>query len=279
MKRIICLAVFLGCMLSVLSVSAAQNVVSLHKGYELLTKASEGYPDSEEEKLTNGRYGTPVAAGNASYYYRNGEFVGFHRDDANADGNFVILLDLAESLEDLADFEIGYLNETDVGIFAPVKVTFYISDTRDGDFAFVGERAISESTASGQQKAGVATVTPETPVSGRYVMCIITPRGTYREEDGGTEKTAAWTFIDEVTVLQGKNPLSEPEENAGESAGESGNDRGGSADASGAVGTAGGASPSAESRSPSAGDKGLVLAAILGGSALAAIALIGRRRT
>ena len=259
MKRIICIAVFLGCMLSVLSVSAAQNVVSLHKGYELLTKASEGYPDEGGAQLTNGRYGTPVANGNTEYYYRDGEFVGFHRNDVNRDGNFVILLDLAEPYDDLADFEIGYLNETDVGVFAPVKVAFYISDTREGDFAFVGERTLSEPTDAGQQRAGVATVTPETTVSGRYVMCVITPRGAY--EDGGTEKTATWTFIDELTVLQGKNPLSEPEERDGEVSPKSGE-----------------AAPPVSTQ-PSAGDKGLIFAALLGGSALATIALIGRRRT
>lgn len=259
MKRSICIAVFLGCMLSVLSVSAAQNVVSLHKGYELLTKASEGYPDDGGEQLTNGKYGTPVANGDVSYYYRDGEFVGFNRSDVNADGNFVILLDLAESYDDLADFEIGYLNETDVGIFAPVKVAFYISDTRDGDFSFVGERTISESTAAGQQKAGIATVTPETTVSGRYVMCVITPRGTYEQDGNGGEKTATWTFIDEVTVLQGKNPLSEPQESSGEQSGEP--------------------APPVGTQVPSAGDKGLIFAALLGGSSLAAIALIGRRRT
>lgn len=265
MKRSICIAVFLGCMLSVLSVSAAQNVVSLHKGYELLTKASEGYPDEGDAQLTNGKYGTPVANGDTSYYYRNGEFVGFNRSDANGDGNFVILLDLAEPYDDLADFEIGYLNETDVGIFAPVKVAFYISDTRDGDFAFVGERTLSESTAAGQHKAGVATVTPETPVSGRYVMCVITPRGTY--EESGAEKTATWTFIDELTVLQGKNPLSEPGESTGESVDDSGSLSGSES------------APPVGTRAPSAGDKGLIFAALLGGSALAAIALIGRRRT
>ena len=265
MKRSICIAIFLGCMLSVLSVSAAQNVVSLHKGYELLTKASEGYPDEGGEQLTNGRYGTPVANGDSKYYYRDGEFVGFNRNDANGDGNFVILLDLAERYDDLADFEVGYLNETDVGIFAPVKVAFYISDTREGDFTFVGERTLSESTAAGQQKAGIATVTPETTVSGRYVMCVITPRGTYEQD--GVSKTATWTFIDEVTVLQGKNPLSDLDETGGEGVS---NADGNSLSNSGATSSA---------QSPSAGDKGLIFAALLGGSALAAIALIGRRRT
>ncbi len=258
MKRILCIALFLVCLLTVLSVSAAQNVVSLHKSYELVTKASEGYPDAGGE-LTNGKYGTPVDNGTNQYYYRDEEFVGFNRSDANADGNFVIVLDLAEQYNDLADFEVGYLNETDVGIFAPAKVAFYISDSRNGDYTFVGERALSESTAAGQQKAGIATVTPESPVSGRYVMCVITPRGTYTDENQ-QERTATWTFLDEITVLQGQNNVSDNSQTSENS-------------------TESSSASSAESQTPPTGDRGLLMLAILGGSsALGTVALIGRRR-
>ena len=118
MKRAFALFCFLALSLSGMTVSALQNVVSLRKTYELLTPASAGYPD-EDYQLTNGRYGTPVATDTGSNFYRNPEYVGFRRDDANADGNFVILLDLGESLNDLTAFELSYLNEPSVGIFAP----------------------------------------------------------------------------------------------------------------------------------------------------------------
>ena len=116
-------------------------------------------------------------------------------------------------------------------------------------------------------------------------MCVITPRGTY--EENGTEKTATWTFLDEVTVLQGKNPLSEPEESGGESISDSSGSSSVSSvsigsDGSGVSGAnldSGAETAATGGTSPSTGDKGLVLAAILGGSALAAIALVGRRRT
>lgn len=267
MKRMICLLLFFLCFLSVLSVSAAQNVVSLHKGYELITKASAGYPD-EENELTNGRYGTPVENGDKSYYYRDTEYVGFNRGDANSDGNFVVILDLAEEYTELSDFEVGYLIETDVGIFAPQKVAFYISDARDGDFAMIGEVSLSGTTAAGQQKAGIATVTAADTVSGRYVMCVITPQGAYTDEDG-TDRTATWTFIDEITVLQGKNPISEaPSSDDGSVNNDTPSDASRSQSQS-----------SSSEPSPAAGDKGILSLVFLGGaSALGAAALIGRRR-
>ena len=98
MKRLLCLFVFMLCMLSMLSVSAAQNVVSLHKSYKVLTPVSEGYPD-ENYELTNGRYGTPVDNGGVSYHYQDNEYVGFRRSDGGDTGEIVILLDLGEQYD------------------------------------------------------------------------------------------------------------------------------------------------------------------------------------
>ncbi len=255
MKRAFLLACLLAFSLSVLSVSASQNVVSLHKSYELLTPASAGYPD-EDYQLTNGRYGTPVVTDTSSSFYRNPEYVGFRRDDANADGNFVILLDLGESLNDLTAFELGYLNEPAVGIFAPVRVAFYGSDERDGDFAFLGELALDEPADPASAKAGVVTVEPESAFSGRYVMCVVTPRVTYVSPEG-SELPAVWTFLDELTVLQGARPLLPGEEPSPSAAAES----------------------ALASASPVVGDRGLVFLALLGASALVAVALVERRRS
>ncbi len=253
MKRAFALFCLLTLSLSALSVSALQNAVSLRKTYELLTPASAGYPD-EDYQLTNGRYGTPVVTDTGSNFYRNPEYVGFRRDDANADGNFVILLDLGESLNDLTAFELSYLNEPSVGVFAPVRVAFYGSEERDGDFVFLGERSIDEPTDPTSTVAGVAIVEPESAFTGRYVMAVVTPRATYVSDDG-TELPVVWTFLDELTVLQGTRPLLPGEE----------------------------PSPAAESAlasvSPVVGDRGLLLLAALGASALAAVAFLGRRRS
>ncbi len=272
-KRMICVALFLVCLCCVLSVSAAQNVVSLHKSYELVTSASEGYPDTSGE-LTNGKYGTPVPNGDVQYYYRDPEYVGFNRSSVNTDGNFVIVLDLADPCKDLSSFELGYLNETDIGIYAPTKVAFYISNELSENYTFVGERALSESTAAGQQKAGIAEVIPETPVSGRYVMCVITPRDKFTTEDG-QERTATWTFIDEITVLQGQNPLDDESKTETTSSAES------SADMTSSVPMSS-ASVSTESASvpsrPGAGDRSVLLFVLLCGvSGLLSAALISRR--
>ena len=85
-------------------------------------------------------------------------------------------------------------------------------------------------------------------------MAVVTPRATYVSDDG-TELPVVWTFLDELTVLQGMRPLLPGEE----------------------------PSPAAEnvlaSVSPVVGDRGLVLLALLGASAFAAVALLGRRRS
>lgn len=203
MKRQLCAAFAVLLLLGALTAAAAQTVVSQNKSYTLVTPASSGYPD-DGTKLTDGKYGTPVEDGSGSHYYRSPGYVGFHRNDADADGNFVILLDLGEKAEDLTSFELGWLNETDVGIFAPRKVEYLIGDTANGTFVSVGSAEPDEPTGAGQQKAGIAVVAPESPAAGRYVRCVITPRGEYTDENGET-KTAAWTFTDELTVLQGKD--------------------------------------------------------------------------
>ena len=90
MKRFFCVCLFFLALVGVLSVSAAQNVVSLHKGYTLSPGASQGYPD-ENYELTNGKYGTPVENGTVNYYYRDTEYVGFRNE-----GEITVVLDLGE---------------------------------------------------------------------------------------------------------------------------------------------------------------------------------------
>lgn len=246
MKRLLCVFMFMLCMLSVLSVSAAQNVVSLHKSYKVLTPVSEGYPD-ENGELTNGRFGTPVDNGEASYHYQNSEYVGFRRSDGGETGEIVILLDLGEQYTDLWDFELGYLHEPEVGIQAPVKVAFFLSDEENGEFRPIGETA----PADPKIKAGILTVHAEKGLSGRYVKVVITPG-----------KNTAWTFFDELSVLQGKNTLiTEP--SADPSIEPSETEK----------------SSAPESTVPQAGDSGVSTFVFLcAGSLLGTIALIGRRR-
>lgn len=266
-KRYLCLLLFLICMTGILSAGAAQNVVSLHQSYTLVTPASEGYPDTDGE-LTDGKYGMPVDNGTNQYYYRDPAYVGFFRDNLDEDGHFVILLDLGEQQTDLADFELGYLNETNVGIYAPQKVAFYIADSEDGEETAVGEVILSEPTEAGQQRAGIAVVTPEEPVSGRFVRCVITPSTIQNES--GEEQISSWTFVDELSVLQGRSPLADPESSDSTVDSESSQTP--------PVGDTD--SESTASQTPQAGDRSWLLFAVLAGaSALGVIALATKRHS
>lgn len=183
------------------SVSAAQVFLSQNKAYKLLTPASAGYPD-DERKLTDGKYGTPVPTGEISYFYRDPAYVGFPAENADENGNFRILLDLGERFSQLTSFELGYLNETSAGIFAPLCVAFAVSDDSEGEFVPIGEVSLSEPTEKGSRNADLAVLTPETPVSARFLLCTVTPRTEYTDENGKTVPTR-WTFLDELVVLQG----------------------------------------------------------------------------
>lgn len=246
MKRLLCFFVFLLCMLSVLSVSAAQNVVSLHKSYTVLTPMSQGYPDINGE-LTNGRFGTPVENGTVAYHYQSEEYVGFRRSDGGETGEIVILLDLGEKYSDLWDFEIGYLHEPEVGIQAPVSVSFYLSDEENGEYTLVGE----VSPADPKIKAGILSVSASEGLAGRYVKAVIVPG-----------ESTAWTFLDEFSVLQGRNTLitessEEPSLNPSDTE----------------------SSKAPENAMPQAGDAGIATFVFLcAGSLLGTMALIGRRR-
>ena len=269
MKRMLCVLAFFLCMMSVLSVSAAQNVVSLHAVYTIETPVSEGYPDVQGE-LTNGKYGTPVANGNNSYYYRSEEFVGLKNSDA-ADGVHVILLDLGESYKDLTVFELSVLTEVDAGIRTPKKVVFSISETKDGDYVSVGEATHTDADTD-VQKVNVLSVTANEPVEGRFVRCEITPADD-----------AAWTFADELTVLQGKSNISEPSDEQSDASAESVPDT--SAELSGVVSesTSEPASSlpdsSADSSVPATGDRGVWSFVLLSAASVLGIAaLLGRRR-
>ncbi len=254
MKRLLCFFVFFLCMLSMLSVSAAQNIVSLHKSYKILTPMSEGYPD-EGGELTNGKFGTPVDNGAVSYHYQNTEYVGFRRSDGGETGEIAILLDLGERYTDLWDFEIGYLHEPEVGIQAPVMVAFYIADEENGDYTLIGET----SPADAKVKAGILTIQAKEGLDGRYVKVVITPG-----------ENTAWTFLDEISILQGRNTLIADPSTAS------------SADTSiesSAESSVSEQSSAAQNAVPQAGDPGIATFVFLcAGSLLGTVALIGRKR-
>ena len=178
------------------SVSASQVEVSRGKPYRLLTPASAGFPD-DGTRLTNGRFGTPIPGGETAFYYRSPEYVGFRSESPSEKNPFVILLDLGEVQKDLSSFALHCLYEPEAGIPAPASVSFAVSDTEDGVFEPVGEASPELPAAADVHSPVCARLTPEKAVSGRFVRCTVTPA-----EGIGTRQNV-WTFLDELTVLQG----------------------------------------------------------------------------
>ena len=238
MKRAFCIFLFLFSLVGMLSVSAAQNVVSLHKGYTLSPGASQGYPD-ENFELTDGKYGTPVENGTVNYYYRDDAYVGIRGSE-----EITVVLDLGESYSELWTFEVSYLHEKEVGIFAPARIAFYLSEEENGTYELLGE--VAPASAG---KAGVATLDMAEGQTGQFVKVIITPG------------EGAWTFLDEISVLQGQNPLTVSPPPSEESMGRSS------------------IPPHGDASAPQTGDSNLVIFVLLCAvSAVGTFALLGRRR-
>ena len=140
MKKITSLILTL-CLLSLLcasfSASAEETiVVSNGAGYTLVTPASEGYPD-DGKKLTNGKYGTHQEG--LDGYYAGGDYVGFNKAELDGNGNFTVIVDLGKVYDNLTEFSLGYLNETAVGITAPISVSFAVSTERNGTYKVLGQ--------------------------------------------------------------------------------------------------------------------------------------------
>lgn len=168
---------------SLVGVSAEE--VSYEMQYSLVTPASNAYPD-DGQKLTDGIFGT--LPDGKSDFFSNGAYVGFNRASLDANGNFVVILDLGEVKNGLSDFTVGYLNEPKFGIYAPKEVSFAISDERNGSYWHIA----SLSTSVDENTRSMSKTLSDMNASGRFVRVTITPESTV--------KNANWTFIDEISV-------------------------------------------------------------------------------
>lgn len=196
MKKIIFIAAALLMCLYAIPAGAQGAAVSQDKSYELITPASSGYPDTTAHKLTNGVYAAANASGS---FYQSPEYVGFNQTAKDENDNFVIILDLGSVMTDLSNFEISYLNQTDIGIFAPSSVTFSVSEIRNGNYTPVGTTTIDEPTTAGITESKKTAVTPEGAISGQYVKIEVKHRGDFVDESGSTIP-AGWLFLDEICV-------------------------------------------------------------------------------
>lgn len=179
-----------------LPVSALDESALLSRGkeYTLITPASAAYADDESFKLTDGVKGEQTEG----YYYKSGAFVGFNQTNKDENGDFVIILDLGSERTNLKAFVINYLAETEAGIYAPEKLTVYVSGEFDGDYTPAGLVTIDETTEMGTSLTGTATVSTAGDTPGRFVKFVIHHKEPF--EDGGTTISAGWTFLDEIEV-------------------------------------------------------------------------------
>lgn len=192
MRRIMIAAAVLLLGLFVITAQAQSGVISVGKSYQLITPASAAYPD-DGKKLTDGKFA--ATAGGA--VYSNPAFVGFNKSNADASGNFEIIIDLGSVHTDLSKFEISYLHQTSVGIYAPSSVTFSVADTRNGTYTQVGTQTIVEPSTTQINKT---TITPDGPLSGQFVKVDVKIRAPITDETGGGTITPGWVFIDEISV-------------------------------------------------------------------------------
>ena len=197
MKKLMVVVTIVILCLSILPASAQSDIVSLGKTYQLITPASSGYPDTSEYKLTNGVY---AESETETSYFASPEYVGFNQVAVDENNNFVIVLDLGSEVYDLSRFEISYLNETDIGVFSPASVTFSISDTRNGTYTPIGTQVIDDPVTGGIVQTGKATVIPDGPISGQYIMIVVKRKDSFENEQGQTV-SPGWVFLDEISVF------------------------------------------------------------------------------
>ncbi len=180
--------------------SAEGSEVSYGKSYSLITPASSAYPD-DGIKLTDGIYGTVPDGKNN--YYSSAAYVGFNQNDVDENGNFVIILDLGRKYTDLSAFTVGFLNETDVGIYAPKSVSFALSDERNGEYNEIGTLDTAKSTSGGFSETFAMTLAAE-DAEGRFVRVTVKHLGSFTDESGAEQK-AGWVFIDEISAYSSGN--------------------------------------------------------------------------
>ncbi len=176
----------------------AASLLSRGKTYTLVTPASTAYPDENGTKLTDGVIGNLTG----EYYYKSDAYVGFSQASKDANGDFVIILDLGSDYDNIKTFSLSYLVETDVGVYAPQYYSVYVADAADGTYTQVGSANITESKAAGTAKTGKSDITAPENVSGQYVKFVIHHQEPF--DNNGTSVTAGWTFIDEIEVFSSK---------------------------------------------------------------------------
>ena len=90
-----------------------------------------------------------------------------------------------------------------MGIYAPKSVSFALADDRNGAYTELGILNTAKSTDSGISETHAMTLAAD-DAEGRYLRVTIAHLGKFTDKDGN-EKSAGWTFIDEISVYSSGN--------------------------------------------------------------------------
>lgn len=148
--------------------------VNLAQGlsYALSSAPSAQYPDTEGKKLTDGV---------TNEAFSKTGWVGFEGVSA-----LTVDLDLGESIENVAELDVGFLRVAEYGIELPERVVFSVSDD-GGTYVAVGEMLAPQGVAATIKKT-YAAVLPGT-IRARYVRIAVSGM-------------KGWTFIDEIGIYR-----------------------------------------------------------------------------
>ncbi|MDD2269084.1 MAG: hypothetical protein PHY15_05980 [Eubacteriales bacterium] len=152
--------------------------IALEKTYTSSVAPQPGYPDTDGKTLTDGLYAEVAGYGDAAFAGYTGSV------------SFEFVVDLGETVENLAAFSVSGLGGGGSGIVAPSSVRIYVSDDAV-NFKYVSGMYDKEETSEGNSFF-LYPILLENAVSGRYVKFEIIKH---------TDTNASgWTFIDEIEV-------------------------------------------------------------------------------
>jgi len=165
--------------------------IAVNKPYTSSAAASATYADTDGKTLTDGLYATAAGYGDAAFAGYSGSYT------------YEFVVDLGETVNNLAKFGVSGLGGGGAGILAPSSVRIYVSD--DGlNFKYV-DGIYDKENNDNVSRFFTLDIELAKYASGRYVKFEI-----LKHDQVGT---GGWTFIDELEIFVPEDApeTSEPE--------------------------------------------------------------------
>ena len=161
--------------------------INLHKGIgkaiEYKNEFSENYTAGGGQGLLNGI--------NGSVHYRDGNWQGFSGTDVE------LVIDMGE-ITAIESINVNFMQNITTWIFLPSKVSFLVSDSKDGEFKSIGE--FLNSIPMEEKEAMVKNFNRSfTGVNARYIKVIAKNPGPCPEWHPGAGGPS-WVFVDEIVI-------------------------------------------------------------------------------